>query len=321
MDYTKVFLGIHGSHLYGLNNENSDTDFKGIFLPTIEELLLGEAKETITKSTGNNNSKNTEKDVDTQWFSLAKFVNLALKGDMVAIDMLHTPKTLQEEGSEIWDFLLANRQRFYTKNMASFLGYIRKQASKYGIKGSRMAALEEVYKLTSTQKGKKGSLYDIWELLPENQICYKTSKTLVTGIKQTFYVVENSHFQSSMPLSEFVDIIDAKWNTQGERTRLAKENNGVDWKAVSHALRAGYQLKDIYEKGTIEFPLRQKEFLMQVKLGHLDFKACVEPRLEAIIEEVDQLAQNSTYPEKADKEFWRNWLLSVYRSQILIEGV
>ena len=30
----------HGSHLYGLNTPNSDIDYKGIFMPDLNELLL-----------------------------------------------------------------------------------------------------------------------------------------------------------------------------------------------------------------------------------------------------------------------------------------
>lgn len=43
---------IAGSHLFGLNTENSDTDYKGIYLPSAEQILLSSYPETISQSTG-----------------------------------------------------------------------------------------------------------------------------------------------------------------------------------------------------------------------------------------------------------------------------
>ena len=52
-----------GSHLYGLNTPNSDVDYKGIFMPTLEELLLGTYPKTIVTSTGPEHAKNSADDV------------------------------------------------------------------------------------------------------------------------------------------------------------------------------------------------------------------------------------------------------------------
>lgn len=47
-----------GSHLYGLNTPTSDVDYKGIFMPTLEELLLNSFPKTIVTSTGPEHAKN-----------------------------------------------------------------------------------------------------------------------------------------------------------------------------------------------------------------------------------------------------------------------
>jgi len=48
---------LFGSHLYGLNTPESDKDYKGIVLPTAEDILLGHTSFHIDKSTGNDKSK------------------------------------------------------------------------------------------------------------------------------------------------------------------------------------------------------------------------------------------------------------------------
>lgn len=49
---------IYGSHLYGLSTPESDRDFKGIFMPSKEEILLGKIPKSIRTSTGDPNEKN-----------------------------------------------------------------------------------------------------------------------------------------------------------------------------------------------------------------------------------------------------------------------
>lgn len=65
-----------GSHLYGLNTDNSDKDYKGIFIPTAKEILLGTAPKVIDTSTGDKSSKNTKDDIDRHLYSLKKFIVL-----------------------------------------------------------------------------------------------------------------------------------------------------------------------------------------------------------------------------------------------------
>jgi hypothetical protein len=97
----------------------------------------------------------------------------------------------------------------------------------------------------------------------------------------------------------------------GHRAKLAEQNEGVDWKAMSHALRAGYQARDIYKMGDFSYPLKETEFLKQVKTGHLEFSQ-VGNELERLVAEIEMLSENSNLPEHVDTEFWNKWLFSVY---------
>ena len=64
------------------------------------------------------------------------------------------------QNSKIWDTILINKQKFYTKNLKSFIDYARRQASKYGIKGSRINAALQVLKILKDEDpSKSGSLH------------------------------------------------------------------------------------------------------------------------------------------------------------------
>jgi len=54
--------------------------------------------------------------------------------------MLHALDSMILETSAIWQAIINERRRFYSKRLDSFVNYARKQASMYGIKGSRLQA-------------------------------------------------------------------------------------------------------------------------------------------------------------------------------------
>lgn len=139
---------IFGSHLYGTSTPNSDMDYKGIFLPTKEQVYLGKIPKSYSNARKKDEGeKNTADDVDTEIYSLHYFLKLACEGQTVAMDMLHAPNEMIVEKSWIWDSIVENREKFYTKNLKAFVGYARKQASRYGIRSGRLGNLREVIKV------------------------------------------------------------------------------------------------------------------------------------------------------------------------------
>ena len=54
-----------GSHMYGTDTPDSDTDYKGVYIPHIKDVILGDApKSSINISTGDTDGKNTSDDID-----------------------------------------------------------------------------------------------------------------------------------------------------------------------------------------------------------------------------------------------------------------
>ncbi|QJI10734.1 hypothetical protein GuL6_132 [Buttiauxella phage vB_ButM_GuL6] len=325
---------VFGSHLYGLNTPTSDKDYKGIFLPHPRDILLGKAPKTIDTSTGDKNSKNTVDDVDRQLYSLPKFISLACDGDTVALDMLHADDSKLIANSEIWQYIRANRWRFYTTELTGLFGYVRKQAAKYGVKGSRLAALREVYDVlqriadTHTEwvgdaSGRAAQLVEVRtkvgsvsSLFPTNEFCrFVTDTTMKSGC-QEFYEVLGRKFQSTITVAEMKKSVYKLWDEYGERARQAEANNGIDWKALSHALRGGMQLVQIYKHGDIVYPLPESDLLKSVKAGNVPF-AEVQEKLEEVMGEVERLAAISAYPKEVDREFWNDFIEQVYKDHVL----
>lgn len=310
-----VMETIFGSHLYGLNTPNSDTDYKGIFIPDAKDILLGTAPKTIQSSTGDKHSKNTKDDVDRQMFSLSKFINLACEGDTVAIDMIHADDSKLVVNSDTWQYIRDNRHLFYTKKLTGLFGYVRKQAAKYGIKGSRLAALHEVVECIKTVDDSK-KVGDFKEYFPLNEFAYWIFATDKNGVNQIFYEVLGRKFQQTVSVKEMKTSLFKLWEEYGDRARLAMTNQGVDWKALSHALRGGYQLINIYKHGDLVYPMEQNPLILAVKTGTMPFNE-VQEELEKVVQEVEILAENSHYPSSVDREFWEAFLEDVYSEHIL----
>lgn len=301
-----------GAHLYGTATEDSDLDYKGVFLPSKKEVLLGRIHKTINHTTGDKNKKNTSDDIDTEFYSLHYFIKLACDGQTVAMDMLHAPDHVILERSDIWDIIVKNRDRFYTKNLKSFIWYARRQASKYGIKGSRINAAAEVLKVLKDEDPSK-RLAEIWDKLPRMEHCYDVSPD-PHGRRQ--YQVCGKYIQESVTIGYATEMIQKFYDEYGARAKLAAENKDIDWKAMSHALRAAYQTKEILSQGAIHYPLQNAQFLVDVKTGKLDYLTQVAPILESLMTEVEELMQNSSLPSKVDTAYWEQFVCNVLEKEL-----
>lgn len=143
-EHNVVLIVKFGSHLYGTDTPESDTDYKGIFVPKLGDVMLNRVPKSLNFDTNRANTKNNADDVDFEVYSLHYFFELARKGETVAIDMLHANEANIVYKSPLWDKIAARRSMFYTKDMKALVGYARKQAAKYGVKGSRLSSAKNL---------------------------------------------------------------------------------------------------------------------------------------------------------------------------------
>jgi predicted nucleotidyltransferase len=299
-----------GSHLYGTTDEHSDLDYKGVFLVPKNEVLLGRIPPSHSFDTKKSSeAKNTKDDIDIEIYSLHYFIKLASEGQTVALDMLHAPDNMIEYKTKRWDYIVSHRSKFYTKNLKAFVGYARKQAAKYGIKGSRLNAARQVVNILKRIPDSDWKLDTVWGMLPvgEHQSFINNSPN---KIKQ--YQVCGKILQSTQKISYTIDILNKFIDQYGKRALLAETNVGIDWKAISHALRAAYQVKELLTENTITFPLKNADYLLKVKKGELHYQNEVAPKLEKLMEEVEELSDKSNLPAKPDIKFWENFIVRIY---------
>lgn len=305
----KIVHMVFGSHLYGTATEKSDRDYKGVFLPDMRSVLLGRIPRALNEKTKKGDGKNTSEDTDQELYSLHYFIELACQGQTVALDMLHAPASAwTAQVSEEWLFLLENRKRFYTRSLKALIGYARRQAAKYGVKGSRLSDGKRVLEFFDKCSGDE-ALKQYWDYLPEGEHIHKHAATAQSNNQRLYEVcgkkfVETTHIRFHRDtLRKFVD-------AYGERARMAERGEGVDWKAVSHAFRAACQVRAILVDGGFEYPLKETARIVQVKTGQVPYLEAAE-ELEDLIDGVEVLSQKSTLPDVVDRGFWDDWLVGV----------
>lgn len=297
-----------GSHLYGTDTINSDLDYKAIYIPSFRELILNQTINSEVDSTGAKKSKNTSDDIDTETFSLQYFLKLAIKGEMIVIDMLHAPDNMIEKCTDDWLYLRNNRAKFYTKDMKGYIGYIRKQLSLYGDRAKRLANYE-MLKARLDNMVSNARLIDVWDDLPENEYCIKREDNI--------YEVCGKKFKQQVFTSYLYDNVKIWIEKYGNRVQAAYKTGFTDYKALSHAFRSCYQLKEIYSSGDLIYPLKDANYLRDMKIGNYNYETDnLDDKLEDLLFEVEELAKNSKYPDKIDEDFIVDYMTKIYKKRI-----
>jgi predicted nucleotidyltransferase len=115
-----LLLVIRGSHAYGTNVETSDTDYAGVFIQSLDDILGNGYKEQI------NDDKN-----DIVIYEIKRFLNLLASNNPTVLELLNTPEDCVVYKNPIFDEVLNNKDKFITKICAkSFGGYGKMQIQK-----------------------------------------------------------------------------------------------------------------------------------------------------------------------------------------------
>lgn len=294
-----------GSRLYGTATPTSDVDVRGIFMPDVKDILLGRIPRTNKDNAGN--------DEDFELYSLHHFVKLACEGQTVAFDMLWTPPSMVVAGpaGEIWEELVNNRHKFISKRMNAFIGYARGQAAKYSLKGARLARLTAFLDVLKNANDDVALGYYLADA--SRPFAYDDNRINQQGIQEI--QICGKWFGVTTQVKYVRQSCEHALASYGERAHAAANDGGIDWKALSHAVRVSIELRDLLAIGDITFPLPEAKMLLEIKTGHynLDY---VQSLLDTLLFDVERLSKESSLPENVDRAFWDDWLADKTESYI-----
>lgn len=320
-----AYLTEFGSKLYGTSTPESDTDYKGLFWPSNDSLIQCKVDKSLSSTTGDSNSKNSKDDVDVQLWSVHYWLNLLRKGDTNAIDLLFS---MYSSGSRITEecgvkdilgkFYNSPIELLDLRYHTGHLGYVFMQTKKYGIKSSRMDILRRARdffasKLTDPEKESdrvKKYFDELISKMYNSSLCFEKE----TNGERCVWICGKG-LTGSTSLKETVNRLTMEYAKYGKRAELARQNIGIDWKAVSHAVRACIQIIELAETGFLVYPLKKANLVLDVKLGKMNWVTEVEPLLNDLINKAKnallKLEQNPSMEEN------HAYIISNYYSQFI----
>ena len=318
---TVVYLTEYGSTLYGLDNENSDTDFKGIFIPSKNSVLLKQDLPHWSYSTGNDKSANSNEDLDLSLQSVYTFFDLLKEGETGVLDVLFSmfrKDTIVYSDDNFVNTIKETYKEMLSRNLHSFVGYSVGQATKYGLKGSRYKELDKFLGLFEdlcyNSDNKLELTFDWLKIVTKD---YKYINFVrAPGPKGSgnfddidYIEILGKKFSGDIKFEYFLDKVTTMHKKSGNRTVKASE--GTDWKALSHAVRVLLEVEELLDTHFITFPLKQAKFIKSVKYPKDEVKT-LESTLKFLDERLDvvkEKLENSTLPENSNIEFMNETLL------------
>lgn len=318
----KLFECQFGSHLYGTNTPESDVDIKGVYQATLSDVILDKVENTYSTSTKHSTDhKNTKDDKDLEYKELRYFLKEASQGQTYALDMLFCPPEKALVTSSLWQEIQQNRLKIITKQCKPILGYIHQQCAKYAVKGSRLDALQDVIKWAS-EKPLESKILEHLDDFPER---FKEVDGETTYFSKRRWEIDSKRngqaytdvminvlgmcFQYGAKIKYILPVLQKRYEEFGNRAFLAQKNQGVDWKAVSHAVRLILQAKELAQTGSITFPLIEKDFVLKIKRGEMDWEVVNTWIFEHIDSVFGEIKKSPHLLEKPDQEWIDGFIL------------
>jgi hypothetical protein len=314
-----------GSHLYGTHTPRSDLDLKWVFVPNADDILLQRVESSVTsgrfKPAGH---KNAPGDVDREHYSLQRYLELLAEGQTVALEMLFAPdEAMTVPPTAVWREIQSSAHRLVSRRAAVFVRYCRQQANKYGIKGSRIAAAREALELLAEAERRLGTSAKLDAIGPELARLAATVEHVTLRelpVPGDRLVTHLDVCERKIPFTGSIktgrEVVQRLLAQYGERARQAERNEGIDWKALSHAVRVGREAVELFDTGRITLPLPYAAHISRIKRGELPYEL-VASEIEQLLGEVESAAARSSLPEGADRPFIDGLVARVYRQKVL----
>ena len=320
-----------GSHIYGTNLPTSDTDYKAIFIPNAKDIILQRAAQHQLNNTKTDSTKRNEAtDVDDEAFSVQRYLKLLCEGQTVALDMLFTPDSFYDHQTAVWQEIKKNKDKFLHKGVSAFIGYTKQQANRYGIKGSRVRVLRTILglldecnpnaKLLEYKDGFRARIYGNEFSNPMPELEGHAAFTICrapNGKHEEHLEVCNRKIPFHATVKYAKEVFQKIFDEYGHRALLAEKNEGLDHKALMHAVRVAHEARELLLTGNITFPRPEKDLLLKIRTGSLPYKQ-VEEIIEEGLTSLVETQAKSILPEKPNYKWCDDFVLDCYYNHVII---
>ncbi len=256
-----MLLTLGGSHAYGMENENSDLDVRGIAFNTKSEILLGEDfSQVVDVST------------DTSIYSFNKMIELLTNNNPNTIEILGCKPEQYVYLSALGKELLENRKIFLSQVCVhTFGGYASSQLRRLENKSARLVSQSE--QENHILKSIQNAQYDFrnrYYPQGESDVKLYVDRAVTEGYDtEIFMDVDLKHYPLrdwSGMWNEMKSIV-SSYNKTGMRNEKAISHNKLG-KHMAHLIRLYMMCIDILEKEEIiTYRSKEQDLLVSIRNG------------------------------------------------------
>lgn len=309
-----MFLCLGGSKAYGTCTPSSDTDVRGCYFNTREQLFGFDAEEQVVNT-----------DTDTTVYSFKKLLSMLMECNPNTIEMLGCKPEHYAAMTPAGRTLIENRHIFLShKAAASFMGYANQQLRRLEnalANGYYPQAEKEVH-IQGTLESAMRFFYKRYPHFKEGDITLAVVDSEISGEKK---IIVNMNI-CDYPLREMVAINNDMLAIVKTFDKLTKRNNKKDEahlnKHAMHLIRLFLMGIDIFEKEEI-ITYRENDlaFLMSIRNGK--FQKTDGTYRHEFFEMVNDYEKrmkyaiaNSSLPEKPNRKQIEDFSIEINMSHI-----
>lgn len=321
-----------GSHLYGLSTPESDVDYLGVVYEPFEYKIGFNTFNELDVSVKDkhSNGRNTKDAIDEKYYSLSRFVELLKSNNPTIVELLFARDV--EFRHPVIEKLYEHRMDFLSKSRIEngFIGYAIAQEKKMEIKSENLSEVSTFFEVikdmdvdgTSTvidvlKRDKKLAgycyQYEMNQLDLVERLKASKSKEEIKKLNSKLgkMYLGTREFSVNILFKKLRAQLEQIMNQKSNRSELVEKYN-FDVKFASHYLRLLLEGVELLETGEIKFPLKDREFLLDVKLGKYTLDEVLEHGAK-LKDRVRKAQENSVISDKVHHGRVEKVVLDFYR--------
>lgn len=300
-----------GSHLFGTENEDSDTDLIGVYMPW-DDIIFGVRTKNevdLSNQVKDDTGRNLPESVDRKFHEIRKFFRLLIKG---APNILHAlmadeRNTVFRDSFGFADRLIEKGPQFVSLEAHErFRGYAKAQGHKMKIKPENYRQLEAGLEMLN-------ELGDDQVMADVIQHCQAQVHGPVVGAPFTDEG-QGKHIKCgdiSIERGVFVKkarrVIEERLSKATNRAVLYTKY-GYDVKFASNLIQLLLELHELLDTGWIQMPLAYADKILAIKAGEHTAEQ-IDEWSERLIAEAEVKAQYSKLPAQPPWDELHTWLM------------
>lgn len=342
-----IFESIVGSQSYNLATENSDTDIKGVFIMSNDDILSNRYVDQINVT------------ADKTYYELRRFLELVSVGNPNVLELLYLPKRCVLKKTEEWDYIQQQREMFLTKKCYdTFSGYAKTQLQKskglnkkFNWEKNKTERKSIIHFCKITDRN-TGSIKPMTEYLSEQGIKQESiGLTSIDGFRDCYKVFVGKNyrgiikdFDTNEPrLSIIEKFINNDWvgiiyfnredysthcknykqyqqwleNRNSDRVATNKKHGQeFDSKNILHTVRLIMTAKEIPTEKSINVDrTNDRDYLLSIKRGEVDLKNIID-KWSIEVDKLKGIYDKSDLPEEVDMDKVSDIELNIRKNEL-----